>query len=312
MCHYAHYQKYVEGLRKKKIKRPFMFGRIVHEMVEAEANGDNPFQVLDNIDLTNKKLFRAEQEMYGDIIEDIRCIMQEYFEFWKKSGFTYVRKKGKSAEHAFEIEVEKGIVYKGKIDGFGKHNGLKWLVEHKTFTREMNDDDRWRNIQSAVYIWAVRELGLFDPDGTMWDYVKSKPPTVPQLLKDGTMSQRAIDSLPSVVNKFLKENQLKPTKYKEFLEQQKGNREKFFKRVFTPISEDVIQMIWGDFMESAREIAEFGEEKQTRNIGFHCKTCDFEALCRAELQGLDVDFVRSREYTTDAEESLQGEDREDA
>ena len=269
MCKRAHYNKYVLGLRKKKIKRPFMFGRIVHEMIEADANGDDAFKVLDSIDLKNQKLFQAEREMYGDIINNIRDIMTEYFIHWGKSGLSYVRKKGKSAEHSFEIEVEKGIIFKGKIDGLAKAKNLKWLVEHKTFTKEMNDDDRWRNIQSAVYIRAVRELGIFDPDGTLWDSIKSKPPTVPQLLKDGSMSQRAIDTLPSVIHRFLKENKLSPAKYKSFIKDQEANRDRFFKRVYTPISEEVLDNIWEDFLESAREVAEDGKEKKVRTIGFH-------------------------------------------
>src|SRR5215207_6813363 len=146
MCKRQHHYKYEERLVRKKIKRPFMFGSIVHKMLDAHANGKNAFRVMTQIERENRKLFAAEKEIYGDIIRDVEYIMTEYFNFWenheKKQDLEYIRIKGKRAEHLFEIELEKGLVWKGTIDAYAETNGLKWLVEHKTFGKEWSEDDR--------------------------------------------------------------------------------------------------------------------------------------------------------------------------
>ena len=151
-CTEAYSLKYVDKLRRKRIKRPFMFGRIVHNMLEADANGDDPFDVLDQVSFDNQKLFAAEREMYGEIVEDLGTIMEAYFEYWPESDLLFVRKKGRSAEHLFEIEVLPGILWTGIIDGVARTpNKLRWLVEHKSFKKKVNEDHRWRNLQSVTY-----------------------------------------------------------------------------------------------------------------------------------------------------------------
>jgi hypothetical protein len=51
------------------------------------------------------------------------------------------------------------------------------------------------------------------------------------------------------------------------------------------------------------------------NIGRHCSFCDFEMLCRAEIQGSDVDYLKEREYVARKEKpeedrSFSAEDAE--
>ena len=50
-CHRQYHNRYVLGLQKKKIKRPFMFGTIIHNMAEADFEGKDPMKVLDAIEL---------------------------------------------------------------------------------------------------------------------------------------------------------------------------------------------------------------------------------------------------------------------
>src|SRR4051812_41513611 len=76
-CKRQHHYKYEERLVRKKIKRPFLFGNIVHSMLEAHANSRDPFRVLTKIERENRKLFAAEKELYGDIVQDVEYIMTE-------------------------------------------------------------------------------------------------------------------------------------------------------------------------------------------------------------------------------------------
>jgi PD-(D/E)XK nuclease superfamily len=297
-CRQSYHYKYTLNLKRKKIRRPFQFGRIIHSMIEADANADDPFEMLDQINVENANMFRAEKEEYGNLIEDIRTIMTEYFEYWSESPIKYDRVGGRSAEHPFEIELEPGIYFKGVIDGKGRVNGLRWLVEHKSFSRMPNEDQRWRNVQSCVYIRANDILGWKPLDGTCWDYIRSKAPSVPQLLKSGALSEKAIDTLPSVVKNTIHEHGLSEEDYTDLIAKAEANRSSYFIRTFTPTSREVVDRVFNDFVATAREIAE-GRYKPVRNIGQHCDFCDYEAICRAELQGSDVDYVISREYKKD-------------
>lgn len=301
-CYRMHHYKYEEKLKKKKIKRPFMFGGIVHNMLEAYANADDPWDVLAEAEANNRKLFRAEKELYGDIVSDIKIIMTEYFAYWPERGknaLQYARIQGSAAEHIFEIELMDGVVWKGKIDALAKYNDIKALVEHKSFSKEWSEDDRWRNVQSCTYNRAARMMGWYDPEATVWDMIHSKPPTVPQLLKSGKLSTRKIVTLPSALDQAFKEYKLSPKKYPILVDMAHKGREHYFQRILTPISEETEEAVFSDFVETAHEIVDFHDKRKTRNIGRHCGWCDFEPLCRASLQGLDYDYVKEKEYEED-------------
>jgi hypothetical protein len=298
-CRMQAHLKYNENLRKKRIKRPFAFGSLAHEMWEAYGAGDDAFEVLDRIDPSKLKMFRAEQEEYGDLINDLRCIMSEYFEHWKNNSITYLRRNKRSTEHPFEVEHD-DIILVGKIDAVGQTpNRLRWLVEHKTSGRPpLNEDHRWRNLQSAVYIRIMEMLDWWKVDGTCWDHVLSKPPAYPQFLESGKMSQKAINTLPSRVMETLKEHKLNPADFKHLIETAMKNRVHYFERIFTRANKDTIDILFQDFVNSANEFMELRHKSSaiTHTIGRHCDWCDFEPICRARFKGLDIDYVKEREY----------------
>lgn len=284
-------------MRRKKKSRPLKFGSIVHEMIEANINGQNPFALLDKVAVSEEKLFRAEVEMYGEIIEDIRCIMTEYFDHYADDGITYAKRGGKRAEHQFDLPLTSNISINGKIDAFAKtSNGLRWLTEHKTFNYLPNEDDRWRNVQSAIYTRVNDMLEWPEIDGTMWDYIWSKPPGRPQMKKDGELSLRHIVSLPLRIRETLKDHRLKESKYKGLIEAAKKNRSQYFQRIFNPVKKKTVDLVWRDFVYTAKEMAQRHGDVRDRNIDRHCSYCDYEAICRAELTGGDVGFVIEREY----------------
>lgn len=298
-CHHAYHLKYVEKLRRKRKPRALMFGTLIHQMIEADANGNDPFEVLEAINLKDAKLFAAEREEYGEIIEDVGSIMGEYFDHWEREGsMRYLEIDGRSAEHQFEIEILPGVIWNGKIDALGEANKLRWLVEHKTFKRKPTDDDRWRNLQSVSYFRAMDILGWPSVDGTCWDYVWSKPPLRPQLLASGKLSQKKMDTLPSTVRSAIKSYGLNPRDYRDYIKSTEENRKQWFSRIYTPVSEAVKEEVFTDFINTVDEMAERHGKVSDRNIERHCTWCDFEPLCRARLQGLDYEYVKERQYET--------------
>jgi hypothetical protein len=298
-CHRAYHNKYVEKLERVRVAKPLMVGRIIHDMVEAKAKKLKPFSVLDQYEREQGKVFESEREYYGDIIEDIETIMIEYFDYWKNDELKYVPINGKSAEHEFTVELEKGLNCTGRIDAIGARKGLNWLVEHKSFGPIPPPDTRWRDVQTAVYIRMMERLGWPKVDGLLWDYISNKPPTRPKILKSGKLSVAAIDTLPETVFRILDEHKINEDteEARIVLERARQTRTTYFLRVPTPLKPQVIDAVFAEFMNTAREVKARHGKAKTMNIERHCAWCEYEPLCRVELMGGDIDFVRQREFT---------------
>jgi hypothetical protein len=229
------------------------------------------------------------------------------------------------SEHDFAIPLEElvskkyraaavGVVFKGQVDGLAKTpNKLRWLFETKTFDKMPGDDERWRNLQSVVYIRAVKHLGwMKSVDGVCWNYVMSKTPTVPQLLKSGkTLSVRDITTLPSVVVAAIKVHKLKIADHAKLMERAEASRNNYFQRIFTPVNETIADQIFDGFVETAIEMRDNAGRKKDQNIGRHCSWCDYEPICRAQLTGGDVDYVKSIEFVKEDPEAYRSGKRSD-
>lgn len=297
-CRQAYHFRYVEKLRAKRKSRALTFGTLIHSMIERHAEGDDPMEVLTEMDPEKLKLFAAEKAEYGELITDAGHIMQEYFAHWEADPkpLRPVRIAGKSAEHSFDIEVLPDVIFNGKIDMLGKREGLRWLVEHKTFKRKPTDDDRWRNLQSVTYFNAMDILGWPSVDGTCWDYIWSKAPLTPGLLQDGKLSSKSIDTLPPAVEDAIRRHGLKRNDYLPLIQKAALNRPKWFTRIYTTVNQEVKDYVFSEFIETVKEMVENHGKKKDMNIERHCSWCDYEPLCRARLQGLDYDFIKERQY----------------
>lgn len=303
-CRFSYHMKYVEKLRKKTKSRPLQFGIMVHELLEAHAEKRDPFEKLSEMAKKQGKMFAAEREAYGDIVEDVRAIMGAYLEYYGDDPVRFILYNGKRAEHWVEVEVDDGIVLVMKIDGFAKHNGLRWICEHKTGKNVVSEDDRWRNLQTSVYLRACELAGIKPFDGIFWNFVLSKPPAHPQYLeKSGRLSIKAKGVLPSTVHAALQAHGLKASDHGEILERANANLSTYFQRVFTPKNDRVVDAVFTDFIETAREMRDFHGKRKQRTIGRHCSWCDYEPICRAELTGGDPDFVKERMYSDRKEDS---------
>lgn len=309
-CRCAYHYRYVERLKKIVKARPLQFGSIVHQMIDADANNECPFELLDEIAADQGKMFAAEREFYGEIVEDIRTIMEGYFDYWEDEPLAFNKIGPRRTEHELEVDLCDGIRLVFVLDGIVRtRNKLRWLLENKTGKSIQSDDDNWRNLQSAVYLRACEMLGIKKLTGVLWNFIKSKPPTKPQILKNGGLSSRKIVTLPSVILKLCEEEELDPNDYEELIDSAKMSMVEYYKRVYTPVQPEVVDQIFADFVTTAQEIADRHGKSSERNIGKHCGWCDYEPICRAELTGGDVDFVKEREYeTSEREDREEGEE----
>jgi predicted DNA-binding antitoxin AbrB/MazE fold protein len=298
-CRRMYHNKFVLGLQRKKKKRPLVFGSIIHEIIEAHLEGKKWRKLLKKIDLKEGSMFRKEREMYGNLIQDIEDIMTDYFDYWEGS-IKPIEHAGRNSEHEFRIELGEGLWFSGKIDAVVKAKKMKWLMEHKSFSRMPSEDDRWRSVQAAVYFRALEEMGFPRIDGVLWDYISSKPCNVPgELTATGRISQAKIDTLPSRVNRWIEDEGKKKKDFQKMLADAEANRRNRFIRVFSPIKARVVDNIWEDFVDTAKEIQDFHGTKKDQNIGRHCSWCDYQPLCKAEVTDSDLEWLIKREYVTE-------------
>jgi PD-(D/E)XK nuclease superfamily protein len=302
---YAHVMK----IQRKRAPRPLAFGTISHKMKETLAQGGDPFKVLEEIPRQDLDIYESDFEKYGDIVQDLRYIYEAYLAYWRDEPLVYLSHEGRRAEHPFEVDVGDGILVKGTIDAVTKYRQMNWLTEHKNHGNIPNDDERWRNLQSVVYIKILRKLNWWkNIEGTCWDYIRSKPPTRPALLKNGDISTRRIDTLPNVVQQVLKKYRGRPG-YKSLVDSAMLNMPTYFQRIYTPIKNQVIEQVWHDFITTAKEMRDTDLlQPQVRTIARHCIWCQFEPLCRASLTGGDEEYLIEHDYTA----STYGERNEEA
>lgn len=312
-CRRAYWYRYVEKLRRKRKARPLLFGSIAHTMIEAFINADDPMAVWERDTKEQRKLFRAEREEFEEIASSTRIIMQEYFrnEWPRDKQLTYIRMRGKGAEHTFEVEIADGLVVEGKIDAIATTpNRLRWLTEHKSFSRLPSEDHRWRDVQSNLYTRIIDMIGLKSVDGTCWDYIWSKEPTAPQMLKNQTISKKRIVTLPSVVRETLKQYKLRERDHARLIQMAESNRSIYFQRTFSTAKRKVVDLLWDQFVSTAIEIRDTHGKRRDMTIDRHCDWCDFEPLCRAELTGGDVGFLKNKDYVINEKHEREDPDFE--
>ena len=129
--------------------------------------------------------------------------------------------------------------------------------------------------------------------------MRSKPPTIPQLTKKtGQLSKRKIDTDYPTALRFLKDNDLDPRDFSEFLSPLR-KYSPFLKRYRLPREKIVTKTIMRDFVETAKEIDKSKRKKHhVRNITKDCSTmCEYMEICRGELNGMNMEHLKRSMFT---------------
>lgn len=301
-CKKAHDYKYNQKIQKKRPAKALVFGKILHEMVDAHLNQESWGEVLHKYLLEYEKMFEEEQEEYGDIPEMLPQIMKGYVEKYKDSQLTPIEYEGRKSEYEFTIPlVPKYDIYlTGYIDRIVKDkNGLVWLTETKTCKSIPDDENkRFSDIQTALYYWVADQIGLPKPDGILWDYVRKKVPTRPRVLKSGGLSKaKSIDTTKEVYLETIKEEGLDPEDYTEMLDMLENKNKNFYARFYYPSPDTISDKLIKEAKMSALEMYFLGGDLKSRNIQFNCNWwCDYYELCQAELRDLDSEYIRKDSY----------------
>lgn len=299
-CRRAHYYKYVMNLERKKPPVPLVRGKILHAIIEAWINGHDWKMVMEEQLKPFYKLFAEEREEYGDLPTEIPRLMAGYVKTYAEDGLEYLDIKGRRNEFEIKLElIPDKVTLIGYIDTVARDkNGRIWMVEHKTHKNFPKESYRLSNFQAVVYCYAMPQIGLPKPDGVMWDYLRTKPPTKPEVLKDGGLSKRKnIDTTYDTYLETILEHDLNPNDYREILDMLKSQgNDSFYQRIFYPAPESIMADIIRDLRETSLEIYNLGEISKSRNLTKDCSWCSYYSICQAELRNLDTEFLLKAEY----------------
>ena len=313
-CHKAYEYKYIQNLQKRHTPNALLRGTIVHAMIEAKAKKEDPWEVFDNYIAENHKIFTEEEEYFG-MEEMVSDIMEGYFSYYKDDDLIPypITKEGETryAEHSFSVPLipEENIYFGGVIDMIVQDSkGRIWLMDHKTHKTLPKGDLSYLNIQSNLYAWAMSQLDhLPNPEGMIWNYIRWKQPTKPQLLKNGSLSKSSkIDTTWGIYKKAIREAGLDPKDYEDVKESLEGKEEDFYVRHYLPFNEHIQKAILSDTKITALEIKRNAGKIRDRNLTRDCSWCEFYSICQAELKGLDTSTILKfdfKERTNDKEEA---------
>jgi hypothetical protein len=260
------------------------------------------------------ELFLEEREDLGDLPEDCENLFKSYLRFWSddQERYTVAEVDGKPAiELVIEADMAKfGIKnarFKGRIDLVVEdieYDGY-WIWDAKWVGKVPAPDERMMSPQSILYVWALREKYGLDVRGFLYNYGRTKPPAIPQLLKKGTLSVKK--SMDTDQHTYLREiKKVHGDKYKRYLPYYreklldlKGREALWFDRQRIPIELPKQVAAIREYVASIRDIQrrERRREYIPRSYFFNCKfSCDYHGPCVAEFAGLDIDTLVKADY----------------
>ena len=182
---------------------------------------------------------------------------------------TYRGKPMVEARLEWSLPGWKGFL--GYADLVAKHKptGRIMVLDWKTReTFEADDVDRF-NMQFLLYSYVLMQLGV-QVDGSLLVEAKPTPPKrAPKLIREDIGGVDGVRLSPD------------------------GR----FRSIPTFRSRSYLEAGWADFCVKANVIATVRDEDIYRNISaFNCKSCEFQKLCQAELNGHDVEHIANTSF----------------
>jgi hypothetical protein len=299
-CPKQYSYKYIENLQRKKPAPPLIRGTIIHEMLNARAivgAQRTPRKILVEYEEKYGSLFKEEQEIYGEsFMDDIRRIYEGYLRtYGGDEDIEY-----EASEELVSTDLTPSIRFLGHLDKrlLTKKDGRRWLMDHKTHRHIPGEEQRFSDYQILMYVWSYnREHPKDKVDGIVWDYIRTKPPTIPEVLKKGGLTQaKNCDTDYHTYMRAIVANKLQVKDYAEYLaDLERRSKHKFYQRIFLPNpGKAMVEQVVKDFRETSTIM--HGLSVYPRNPTRDCSWCEYYRLCSAELRGLDSDFVRKTEF----------------
>jgi hypothetical protein len=273
--------------------------------------------VQDELTHDFEQLFEEEREEYGDLPGETRRMWLGYLRKYKDDFERYRVAELEDGSPAIEFIVEQPLTrwglsypFKGQIDILLEdleYGGL-WIRDAKWVKSVPAADERMMSPQALLYVWALRRDGL-DIRGFIYDYGRTKAPTLPRVLKAGTLSlAKKMDTTYETYLQAVKDLHGDKWKlyvkhvYLEKLRELKAREVLWFDRQRIPVEPDRVKRGLAEFIQSCRDI----ERRHTKNIPrsyfYNCRFgCEYHDPCVAQFQGLDIAPLIKANYQFEGE-----------
>lgn len=313
-----HY-KYEELLVPRQKSRPLFLGNWVHAALEAHyRNGDWKIGHAPYLKIWNS-LFEEERialrkprtrngktfPTIAPLPEMVESIMRSYVWYYRDDGWTphYV-------EHEFRVDTGVKIdgvqvLLKGIIDLIVEDSEGLWIIDHKT-AGNIPEPTAFHAMdpQLMLYPWAAKRALGIEVAGVVYNYVRSKAPSVPKLNRDGSISKRKLVTDYPTLRRFLRANGRDPADYSQVLHPLR-RRSPLLRRYRLPREPYVTREVLRDAISVTRQIQT--AKRRVRVVTRDCATmCAYHDVCRAELNGLDTSHMRKLMFTIKGEEADAG------
>jgi hypothetical protein len=305
-CNKRYDYAYNRNLQAKRKPAAMFRGTILHEMLAARdvKNEGAAIAVFWDYDIKYSKLFESEREFYGEnFLSDIWRIYRGYVRTYRDNDWKVLNTEG-----LVRTQLTPKIEFEGHYDLRVIDKKRRWLVDRKTHRVIPTAEERFSNAQLLLYAEAWnRECKAADRvDGIIWDYIRTKAPTIPEVLKGGQLTRRKdLDTDEYTYRKAIKDNDLDADAYEPYLrELAKRPPDRFYARVPLPIpSKEMTKTVVDEFIHSAEAIRT--AKQFPRNMTYTCTRCEFLKICQAELSGINAKFVERSDYEQRPEDTLE-------
>ena len=317
-CRQLHFYRRTMGLQKKLRPTPFKMGSLIHSAVEAYLMDEPWSDVITEARKEWDKMMIEEQEYYGDMPSLVEGIMEMYVQQYPNDPDITLAVElsfgDKEDDDYPPVELLPGLYMKGRIDwvleDFTRGLGI-W--DHKSAKSQLpNEEHRMTDLQTAFYQrgWnntpeLVEEFGRCEHVG--FNYILTKPPTIPEATQKGLMSQSKIATTEAVIRKAAEdlELNLEDPKVAESVEalivKCARPASDWFARKPLHKPEYLVDNLINEARVIATEMKHMADHPY-RDPEQSCTTfCEFYALCSAELLGLDTAGIIKADYTTKKE-----------
>lgn len=300
--------KYYERLKPRVIGTPLKRGSWLHLLLEEKMNGGDWLALHKKLTLQFAELLDEERDYYGDLPGDCLRLMRSY-----EWHYQYDPWKVLETEYTLETEFPDGTLYRGKIDALIENQFGLWIVDHKTHKRLPDTTFRLLDGQSALYLWAALRMRI-PVQGFIWNYIRTSPPSIPQMTKMGRLSRRRIDTdYPTYVGelqRLKKAGELKITSehiaranYLKTHQYRPGQPQlsSFFRRDVLEKKPAMLRRVAMENLHTSKRMHGYdytNTDAVERVVDRSCTfSCSYTDICTIELMGGDSRYLRKQNYT---------------
>ena len=223
-CPMRHYYAYVEGLDPKHVSEKLTTGSFIHKLLEIWYGKGSKAAKRENIAISFGKyeqVLTNDDFMNEGEIGSKMANISEVWDAYEKAVKTLDKGlKPKATEHKFTIPLPgTELKLSGTIDLIldkGKKGGL-WIMEHKTGAQERLSQTMILDDQLSTYFYATyKDFGKL-PRGIILNFIRTKPPRKPTILKNGTVSKAACVTDQATYLAVVKEAKENKNDYMDFI-----------------------------------------------------------------------------------------------